>query len=375
MRWSILRPLLVKEIHRHLADRGGIILIVLLEGLGMLLSFFGSRTEAPGGALVPSMSRCYIDYHENSPFVAHLRAHVPPELKPSIRFRPLEEADRDAEGRIVYRHNVGAIQLRPPTDGTSPGVRVWFWSPANDTSGMIPYEVWFWREACRYEQERARTAAGSATAANRLTPPGPVEEDRSSLEGGFDIRSGIATSLVMFGLFFICVYQVPSLTCEERERGVMLAQALTPATTAELLAARFLFYPVLAIVLSATLAGTYRSAVLIQPFFWATLIVAAVGSMGIGLTIASLARSQREASMIALSYLSILALFQFICQQGQIPVLPWITLEYHYNRVLHTALTGSTVLKDDWAHLSGAAFLALIWTWIAGRVFRRYGWQ
>jgi hypothetical protein len=376
MRWSILRPLLVKEVLRHLADRGGIILIVLLVGLGMLLSFFGNRTATPGGGIMPTMSLCYIDFEVPGPFVEHLRDNQPPELKPTIRFRPMGPADRDFRGRIVYPHNVGAIQLRRPEKSNSPGVMVWFWSPANDASGMSPYAVWFWKEATRYEQNRAQAAVGSSTSVT-LPPPGPIvaEDDRFSLEGGLDIRSGIASSLVMFGLFFVCVYLLPSLTCEERERGVMLAQALTPATTAELLAARFLFYPVLAILLSATLAGTYRPAALFQPFFWATLIVAAVGSMGIGLTIASLARTQREASMIALGYLLILALFQFICQQGNIPVLPWISLEYHYNRILHTALTGVTVLEYDWAHLAGATFLAGVWTVIAARVFRRYGWQ
>jgi hypothetical protein len=375
MRWSILRTLLVKEIHRHLADRGGIILIVLLVGLGLLLSFFSNRTPVPGGGILPTMSQCYIDYEVPGHFVEHLRAHQPPELKPTIHFRWMNDADRNSQNRIVYPHNVGAIQLRRPDDG-SPGVKVWFWSPANDSSGMTPYAVWFWKEATRYEQNRARAAASTATSVT-LPPPGPnlEEADQFSLEGGLDLPSGIASVLVMFGLFFVCVYLLPSLTAEERERGVMLAQALTPATTTELLAARFLFYPVLAVLLSATLAGSYRPVVLIQPFFWLSLVVAAVGSMGIGLTIASLARTQREASMIALGYLLILALFQFICQQGKIPVLPWIALEHHYNRIFHTALTGATVQKHDWGHLAGAAFLAGAWAFIAGRVFRRYGWQ
>jgi hypothetical protein len=38
-----------------------------------------------------------------------------------------------------------------------------------------------------------------------------------------------------------------SLTCEERERGILLAQALSPASAREILAAKFLFYPVFAL--------------------------------------------------------------------------------------------------------------------------------
>ena len=69
-------------------------------------------------------------------------------------------------------------------------------------------------------------------------------------------------NLVMFGLFFVCVYLQSSLTCEERERGVLLAQALSPASPAEILAAKFLFYPVIALALAVVAAGTYKPAVL-----------------------------------------------------------------------------------------------------------------
>jgi hypothetical protein len=48
----------------------------------------------------------------------------------------------------------------------------------------------------------------------------PIEAERLELKGGLDSRSGMATALVLFGLFFVCVYLLPSLTCEERERGV-----------------------------------------------------------------------------------------------------------------------------------------------------------
>src|SRR5262249_59326406 len=147
------------------------------------------------------------------------------------------------------------------------------------------------------------------------------------LKGGLDPRSGIATSLVIFGMFFVCVYLLPSLSCEERERGVLLAQALSPAAPREILAARFLFYPVLGILLAVVLAGTYNPAVLARPFFWLAVIVAVAGSMGIGLTIASVARTQRAASLGAMGSLLAVGLLLFICQQVGVPVLPYFALE------------------------------------------------
>ena len=234
MRWRILRTLLHKEALRHLANRGGIVMVLLLLVASMLLSFFGTKSGQPTGGLMPSVQRCYVDYDDNdAAFVAHLRNNVSPELVERVRFRRLANAPTDAEGRIVYAHTAGAIQLRPPERPGS-ARKVWVWYPGDDDSGMAPYETWFWKESARYERSIQPSEGG-------VRPS--IEEQRSSLAGGLDPRSGIATSLVLFGLFFVCVYLLPSMTCEERERGVLLAQALSPASTAELLAARFIFYP------------------------------------------------------------------------------------------------------------------------------------
>ncbi len=370
MRWRILRTLLHKEVLRHLANRGGIALVLLLIVASMLLSFFGGAGPGQAG-LTPAVRLCYVDYAEDGPLVEHLRASVPPELEQAVRFRHLSRAPVDRQGRLVYPHNAGAIQLRPG--------KVWIWHPGSDPSGMAPFEVWFWQETARHAQRAGARGQGPGGAGSSLTPdscllaPG-FEVERSSLAGGLDPRSGMATALVVFGLFFVCIYLLPSLTCEERERGVLLAQALSPATTTELLAARFLFYPVLGLVLAAVLAGTCEPRALARPFFWLALVVCVAGSMGIGLTIASLARTQRSASMGAMCYMMAVALILFICQQNNIPGLPYLALEYHGPRMLHAALTGS-VLWYHWLNLAAAAGLAIAWVAVASLLFRRRGWQ
>jgi hypothetical protein len=189
-----------------------------------------------------------------------------------------------------------------------------------------------------------------------------------------DARSGLASSLVLFGLFFVCVYLLPSLTCEEREQGVLLAQALSPASPREILGAKYLFYTGVGLVLGAVLAGLYQPRVLGQVFFWLALTAAVVGSMGVGLTIASLARTQRAASMGALCYLLAVTLLLTVCQQADIPGLPYLALEYHCPRMIHAALTGSGD-GSHWGHLAGALALAGAWSVLAVAMFRRHGWQ
>src|SRR5205807_5458175 len=121
-------------------------------------------------------------------------------------------------------------------------------------------------------------------------PPQPVEIEVQNYElhGRADERSMVATGLVIFALCFFSVYLLPALTCEERERGVLLAQVLSPASTGEILAAKFLFYPTMGMALGVALAAIYSPPVLTRPFFWMSLVTTAVGYLGVGLTIASL---------------------------------------------------------------------------------------
>jgi hypothetical protein len=369
MRWHILRTLLHKEILRHAANRGGIALGVLLVAAALLLSCFG-KDGSPTSGLTGGVGRCFVDYWADDPWIEHLRQNVPKPLKRRVVFRKVTQAPTD-HGQIVYPPGDGAIQLRPQPGGA--GCKVWVWYPDADGSGLAPFEAWFWRESYRHLQTQLARTTGNSVGADRLTAVEP-QVKRSRLEGAVDTRSSIAAALVLFGLFFVCVYLLPSLTCEERERGLLLAQALSPASPGEILAARFLFYPVVGMALAALLAGIYQPAALARPFFWLALLAAACGSMGVGLTIATLARSQRTASMAALCYLLVVTLLLTICQQNRIPAVPWLALEYHCPRMLQAVL-GGTVRWYHWGNLAGAFVLALGWTVVATVLFRRRGWQ
>jgi hypothetical protein len=201
-----------------------------------------------------------------------------------------------------------------------------------------------------------------------LNPGGALAQ----LAGGGDVRAVMASALVLFALFFTCVYLLPSLTCEERERGVLLAQALSPATPTEILVAKFFFYPALGIALAALLAGLYQPAVLRAVLFWPALVVLAAGAMGVGLTMASLAKTQRAASLGALCYMLIVSLLMTLLQQVGLGVFANLFLEYHGPRMLHAVLTdGGYPL----AHLGACTVLAAGWLATATVVFRRFGWQ
>jgi hypothetical protein len=201
-----------------------------------------------------------------------------------------------------------------------------------------------------------------------------IEIERSPLTGGTETRSGLATSLVLFGLFLVSVYFLPSFTCEERERGLLLAQALSPASPREIVLAKFVFYAALAVALGTAIAGVFEPAVLTRLGFWTALAVATAGTLGIGLMIASLAQTQRVAGMAAVTYGVTTALLLLLCRQKFISGVSWLLLEYHCPTLIHAAFASAAVPNAGW-HLASAAALATLWCWGAVYIFKRRGWQ
>jgi ABC-2 type transporter len=412
MRWYILRALLQKEFARHLANRGGIALALLLVAAAVLLSAF----SGPGGGAAVSESgavgqfHCYVEFDRASPLVKHLKENVPPELKSQIVFRELANADA-IDGVIVYPTNTGALQIRQPRGGDSPtgrnAVHVAVWHPDGEPGALVPYEQWLWKEMRRaYAAQAAKKLPGAKLPAEPEFDPenkwlvieshkrfqeqveaarpvgasvSPVVPDlvidRRGLGGKLlDQRSLIATGMVIFALYFACVYLLPTLNCEERERGVLLAQALTPASPVELLVAKFLFYPAFGFGLAATLAAIYKPDVLSSLFFWLALFAVGGGFLGIGMTIAAFAKTQRAAFLGGMCYLLSVSMVLLICAINHIPFLSYLAVEYHGPRILHAALSNS-VDHTHWLNLIGAIVLATAWLFAAGWVFRRRGWQ
>lgn len=408
MRWYILRALLHKEVARHVANRGGIAFILLLVAAAVLLSVFAPK-EAAGGAgggisMVGGVNYCFVEFDRATPLVKHLQANVPTAMKLQIRFRELANADT-LDGIIVYPVGTAAIQIRQPLEpGKRPAVMVRMWHPPGEPAALATFEAWFWKECRRSFSAQAReklpgadlpadpdfdaeigwqAAEAHARLQERVNAAagdrGPIVPDLSVTRQGLggkvlDFRATIAMGMVVFALYVSCVYLLPTFNCEERERGVLLAQALSPASPAEILVSKFLFYPALGIGLAALIAGIYKSAILSSLFFWLSLFAVGGGFLGIGMTIAAFSRTQRAAFLGGMCYLLSVSMVLLIASTNGIPYVSYVSVEYHGAKILHAALTGD-VYGYHWLHLFGAASLAAVWLVAAGWLFRRRGWQ
>jgi hypothetical protein len=194
------------------------------------------------------------------------------------------------------------------------------------------------------------------------------------LTGGADLHASAVAGLILFALLFSCVYLLPAVMCEERERGLLLAQMLSPASVGEIIAARFVFHGAVGLALAVALAGIVQPDVFTESVFWLGLPVASVGFLGVGLTISSMARSQRSASMGALCYMLAVALFLFICQQAHMKGIAGLAVEYHVPRLLTAALSHAAS-GSIWMHVSAAALLGCAWCVIGYVLFWKRGWR
>jgi hypothetical protein len=437
MRWYIIRTLLYKEWLRHLADRGGIFLAILLVAATLLLSIFRKTDSKSVGfsAGIKGWNLVWfrVDQIANPLYYGWLRqleTHVPADLK--FRNLPDNWVARDENGERIYDQSMAAIEVEPMPNSPGRATRfeVRFRYPGKDASVIGSLTHWFWQETFQFFQEntpfeiettedqthfpagewviqvqpaenddqgrprhklrfvrpernvnQVSSANGSRRDLKSIshldadTFPNLIEleEKRLPIPHTADERSMVATALVMFAMCFFCVYLLPAMTCEERERGILLAQALSPASPLEILAAKFLFYPAIGIGLAAVLAGIYNPVVLARPLFWLVLGITTLGYLGVGMTIASLAHTQRMASMGALAYMLTVGLFLYITEQFGIPSVRYVALEYYCPRMLHEVMMGN--LRPVAWYLLPSLALALIWSYVASSVFRKRGWQ
>ena len=414
MRFYIIRALLKKELRRHVANRGGIALAVLMIVAAVLLSVFnptkaeGGGGGAPGGDLVGGVHHCYIvESKPNGKFTQLLKDRVPTALKSNLILDP--QTPEMITGLMKAVPGTCCIWLNQKTRAGRDVLEIDIWHPPGQPGAVAEYEAWFFRAMREIYQQLAKTELDQQGGNSRaLAPFPPLSDDLWAVRNSFDaldfelarlspdkaepklekfeIRRApigaspldfnalIATAMIVFALYFCCCYLLPALNCEERERGILLAQALSPASPAELLIAKFLFYPVAGIALAAILAGIYNPAVLNTLFFWLALIAMASGFLGIGMTVSTLAKTQRGAFMGSMCYLLSVSLLLFICSLNKIPFLALLAIESHGPLILHAAVTRS-VSTVHWFHLLATFGLGAAWMTAAGWLFRWRGWQ
>jgi hypothetical protein len=394
VRAYVLLALAKKEARRVALHRGTVGMLLLLLVASALLSALGTRVLA--GALGDGAApTCVVDVWEEGPWVSHLESRVPSELRARIQFRRMGTAP----GMIRYPSGAVGLQLRPLGDGA---FKIWTWHAPGEAESASFCEAWFWRETRRHflaeapvddtiraVQQRdidaidARDDAWALREAHarfrQVVDPHGARVPRLDVErspfrtvSGAGAREALAMGLALLSLFFVGIFLLPSMTSEERERGLTAAIALSPASAWEVAAVKLAFYFALAFGLAAVVSAVAAPAAMGRPFFWATLAAVAVASVSIGMTIASLARTQRAASLGALSYLFAAGVLLVAGKGSVIEPVTWLLVERHGPELLLVAFAG-TAGRAHWSALAVLVALACGWLGVAFACHRRFG--
>ena len=160
MRWYIIRTLLYKEWLRHLADRGGIFLAILMVVATLLLSVF-RKADSKSVGFSAGVKGCYLVwykgprdvYQDYFQWILHLENHQPPDLR--FISRPQDWLARDETGDFVYEQSMAAIEVEPVPNSNGKPLRyqVRFRYPGQDPALLGALAAWFWEETFGYFQE------------------------------------------------------------------------------------------------------------------------------------------------------------------------------------------------------------------------------
>lgn len=363
-RWYIIRTLIVKEILRYRYNWGLLVVVFALLALSGLVAL-GSKFQSLPGQGAAAVNTCYVFSQKDDvskQWVAHLREH-PPQFPHNTVFLELDRPDL-ARVSFVRIGTMNAELVPPPAPANATanpeGWTIRYWHGDTDSPGILPYREWLSRESQAYLHASPRL--------NEETNKGTVPIGTEALER----LPIIVASLALFALYLLSFNLFITSTGEEREKRVLLALMLSPASPQEVLAAKAIFYAASSLIVSLAVVGMYSPVLLLRPMLWLTVIFGSVGYVAIGTVVLSIVRRQTTINTLSMLYLIvtsiIMMLSQFLPPFGLLKLL--LIENYLYAQMKRVVADQQHV----WLQLNQAALgvIVLVWCLVALRVFRRH---
>ncbi len=173
-----------------------------------------------------------------------------------------------------------------------------------------------------------------------------------------------------------CCHLLVSFTSQDRERGTLMALTLSPATSSEILTAKFIFHLGLSLECCVTIVAILQPMALLQPTLDAQLLLTSFGLMSVGTCISTFARTQAAAGLLALCYmLAGAVLFYLSTKFSAFAVLKQCVFENYSFPPLYQSLKAPLPLTAALTHLATMGAIVAIWFTLARSSFVRFGWK
>ncbi len=185
----------------------------------------------------------------------------------------------------------------------------------------------------------------------------------------------IGTTLLLMVQFFSCCHLLVSFTAEDRERRTLNALALSPASLGEIMFAKALFHLCLSISGCALITTIVSPGSLASPLLWTTIVVTSVAMMSVGTCIATLAKNQASAGMLALCYMMAGAILFFLSTKlFAFRILKGFAFESYTFPLLYSIFKHPNAAPVP-TQLTPLLALAIGWVLTARTCFYRFGWR
>ena len=365
IRFSMLKILLGREFHRLRKNPSAIMLLGMLTAVALLMAT--SRPVKKPGPL--AAYQFWVVYDRETELILHLETHRSDDLR--VKFLPRERMRHgERTGEPMFPPGDCGIELKHVAEGDVVKVQVIGHYFGSSPDILSPFWNWFWPSVVQFQDENVKfepsTKVIGGRAAKSLEETSISDMLKPELMG---------TVLLLIAQFFTCCHLLVSFTAQDRERGTLTALVLSPARISEILVARFIFHLILSLVGCCAIVAILQPAALFQPVLWIVILASSIGFMSVGTCIATLARTQASAAMLALIYMLVGAVLFYLSEQlsGFKPVRRAVFENYSFELLYLTLRKPQSILQVN--GLGTMLAIVAIWVTVARTTFYRYGWR
>lgn len=310
VRPRMIRILFGRELKRLKKNPSALMLIGLLAAIALLAAFSGPTAGDATTTELASSGNVLVVYDRYTDQLKQVIRSRPDHAGHEVKFIARRHVERG--DKLVAPADWSIVEFRNAAEKTNapgePAVTVTAHYLGSDPNILNPFWDWF-------SPALASTWGTTLWVDQKLLP-------RTEFFGAKPIQSSslselvktevIGTTLLLMVQFFACCHLLVSFTAEDRERKTLNALALSPAGLSEIMLAKAGFHMCLSVAGCVLITAIISPAALTRPLLWATILMTSVAMMSVGTCIATLAKNQAAAGMLALCYMMAGAILFFL---------------------------------------------------------------
>jgi ABC-type transport system involved in multi-copper enzyme maturation permease subunit len=356
---------------------------LMAVGLLILMAFLVNIETQPKDQRLSNANRaCRVVYSIEDDFIRHLKANQHPKLL--VKFLKVE-VRLDGSSYVDYASGINCVAeiSELVTKAGKPTRRITFRNSQSDLKKISGLSRWLLSGLAAHHSGMNIQQSMQPITSNQANPSSKP----------FDLTNGkskamVSAMLVFSTQFFICCALFISLTASERERGILQALALTPASPKQLLFAKVAFHLALSLVASYIIISILKTNWFSLPVAWLfitpVLLFSSLGLIAVASFIVSFNKTQTSASLMGFCYLMLVGVVFALSQNfAGFAIVKQLMFEHHVISLYGILFDGTSLTRQE-ATASGLMILVHIGALlliipslmaISFFVWRRKGWR